>query len=90
MYEFRNVIKRKIDQCMIDYHLTEEDIKMGNSGQIKGYVMGLKDALLIIEKDEQTKQKQKTETKEEKEETNEDTESTTRSTSTRRRRSAQQ
>lgn len=88
--EHKKAIAMKIERCMRDYGLTEDDLKIGNAGQIKGYVMGLKDALRIMETDEQPEQQQKVETKEEKEETVEDTENTTRSTSTRRRRSTQQ
>lgn len=79
--DHKKEIAMKIERCMKDYGLTEDDVKMGSAGQIKGYVMGMKEALRILEKDEQ-QQDQNTN----------DTESTERSTvtSTRRRRSTQQ
>lgn len=35
----------KINRTMKQYNLTEADVSMGNAAQIKGYVMGLRDAL---------------------------------------------
>lgn len=35
----------KIERTMKQYGLTESDVSMGNAAQIKGYVMGLRDAI---------------------------------------------
>lgn len=38
-------IDMKIQRTMKQYNLTQEDVSIGNAAQIKGYVMGLKDAV---------------------------------------------
>lgn len=78
--EHKKEIAMKIERCMKDYGLTEDDVKMGSAGQIKGYVMGMKEALRILEKDEQQQENVQQE---------ENNERST-ITSTRRRRSTQQ
>lgn len=46
---FSKVLEEKISDCMRTYNLTDDDVKMGSAGQMKGFVMGLKEAKRLFE-----------------------------------------
>lgn len=45
MAKFISDMEMKVDRTMKQYNLTEADVSMGNTAQIKGYIMGLRDAV---------------------------------------------
>lgn len=48
MNNYKEKLEKKIEDCMKQYNLTDSDVGFGNAGQIKGYVMGLKAALEML------------------------------------------
>lgn len=48
MNNYKEKLENKIEDCMKQYNLTDSDVGFGNAGQIKGYVMGLKAALEML------------------------------------------
>lgn len=51
MKNYKETLEKRIKQYMKDYGITDADIKIGASGQMRGYVMGLKEALRLYEAD---------------------------------------
>lgn len=49
MDNYKAMIESRIRDCMKMYGITESDVKIGASGQMRGYVMGLREALRLYE-----------------------------------------
>lgn len=47
--DFIKELHKKIDDHMKEYGFTESDFYVGSAGQMKGYIMGLKEALRLAE-----------------------------------------
>lgn len=49
MNNYKEKLKSLIDDYMKQYDIKNDDLSFGNSGQVKGYVMGLKTALDMMD-----------------------------------------